>query len=176
MGIAQLIRKKKNKIDTILLDVIIIEGATATARLTENPVEEGANVNDHIIVEPMTFYTEGIVSNISSNVVGQFTALKTALTQDLTKAQTAWDELLKLRRDRVTFTLVQGLASYENVVLLSLKQDTDKDTANGLFFTATYKELVFVGSTLVTDDQFGDDDTKDKSVPTVQGGQKQGVA
>lgn len=175
MGIAQLIRKKQNLIDTIVLDVILTEGATATARLTENPVEEGANVSDHYIVEPMTFYTEGIVSNISSSVVGQFTALAASLTQDLTKAQAAWDELLKLRRDRVTFTLIQGLASYENVVILSIKQDTDKNTANGLFFTATYKELAFVGSVLATEDQFSDDNTADKNMPTKDGGLKQGV-
>lgn len=176
MGIAQLIRRKKNLIDTIVLDVVIVEGAVATARLTENPVEEGANVNDHIIIEPMTFYTEGIVSNISSSFIGQFAAFKTSLTQDLTKAQTAWDELLKLRRDRIPFTLIQGLATYENVVILSIKQDTNKDTANGLFFTAIYKEFVFVGSTLATEDQFSDEDTADKTVPTVEGGLKQGVA
>lgn len=176
MGIAQLIRRKKNKIDTIVLDVIITEGATATSRLTENPVEEGANVNDHIIIEPMTFYTEGVVSNISANILSQFSSLKASLTQDLTKAQTAWDELLKLKNSGTVFTLVQGLAAYENVVMTTLKQDTDKNTANGLFFTATYKEFLFVGATLTTADQFIDDDTADKSTPTIEGGQKQGVA
>ena len=55
MAIAQLFFKKGNFIGEIELDVIINESASASVRVTENPVEYGANVNDHIITEPMAF-------------------------------------------------------------------------------------------------------------------------
>lgn len=166
MAIAQLLFKKGNFISTVELDIIINEGASATSRLTENPVENGANVNDHIIIEPMTFTTEGMVSNISSDVIGQF-------SQNSNKAQEAWSDLLELQINRQPFTLIQGLREYNNIVILSLAEQQDKDTANGLFFTATMKELIFVGSEIITPDQFDDSNISDKMIPATSGGLKQ---
>ena len=60
MAISQLIFRKGNFISTVELDIIIVESATATVRLTQNPVENAADVNDHIIIEPLTFSTEGV--------------------------------------------------------------------------------------------------------------------
>jgi len=172
MGIAQLFFRKENKIDTIELDIIIRESATAVARLTENPVENGANINDHIIIEPMTFTVEGVVSNISSSFAGQFTRIPQTFTKGNTKAQEAWKELLELQVSRVPFTLVQGLKEYKNIVILSLSESQDKDTSNGLFFSATMKEIVFVGGLVTTEEQINDDDTTLKMLPTITGGLK----
>jgi hypothetical protein len=171
MGLAQLFFKKGNYISTIELDVIVTESVSASVRMTENPVEYGANVNDHIIVEPMTFSCEGIVSNVSSSVVGQFIRAPSVIA-DKTKAKEAWDELLALRIAREPFTLVQHDSEYENIVLLTLNRNTDKDTANGLFFTATMKELIYVGAEIITSAQAEDEDTADKIVPTIVGGLK----
>ena len=173
MGIAQLFFKKGNYISTVELDIVITESASATSRMTQNPVENGADVNDHIIIEPMTFFTSGVVSNISSSVIGQIVSVINSFTKESTKAQEAWNALLELRSNRTTFTLVQGLRSYENVVLLSLNENQDKDTANGLFFNATMQELILVGPKIVTSDQFNETDISDKMVQTVAGGQKQ---
>lgn len=173
MGIAQLFFRKKNLISTVELDIIISEGATATARLTSNPVENGADMNDHIIIDPMTFNVSGVVSNISSNIIGQILNLPNVFSQETSKAQEAWEELLELQTKREPFTLVQGLKEYENIIILSLSESQDKDTANGLFFTATMQEVIFVGAQTVTEEQFNDPNISDKMVPTVAGGQKQ---
>ena len=173
MTIAKLFFTKGNFISTVELDIIISEGAVATARLTENPVENGANTNDHIIIEPMTFTTEGVVSNISSGFIGQFTTLINRFSGNDSKAKDAWEALLELQVSRVPFTLVQGLKEYRNVVILSLAENQDKDTANGLFFTATMKELIFVGAEVITSDQFNDSDIADKMLPKTSGGLKQ---
>lgn len=172
MGVAQLFFKKGNYIQDIELDIIITESATATARLTENPVEHGANVNDHIIIEPMTFTVDGVISNISSSTIGQFTQVPTIFNQNNSKAKEVWNDLLELQASRQPFTLVQGLREYQNVVILSLSENQDKDTSNGLFFTATMKELVFVGTIPITEDRFNDSNTSDKTVPTTTGGVK----
>ncbi len=172
MAIAQLFFKKGNYIGDIELDIIIKESATATARVTENPVEFGADVNDHIIIQPMTFSIQGVVSNSLSRLqdLNTFSGL-----QGKAKSESKWDDLLKLQADRTPFTLVQGLKTYENVVILSLIEDQDKDTSNGLFFTALLKEVIFVGSQIITKDQFNDIDISDKMVPTTTGGLKQQV-
>ncbi len=173
MSIAQLFFRKGNFISTVELDIIITEGASATARLTENPVENGANVNDHIILEPMTFTVEGVVSNISASFVGSFSRLPTIFNQNTSKSREAWEALLELQSSRQPFTLVQNLKTYDNVVILSLAENQDKNTSNGLFFTATMKEVIFVGSQIITADQFNDPNISDKMVPATQGGLKQ---
>jgi hypothetical protein len=172
MSIAQLFFRKGNYIQEIELDIIVIESAQTTSRLTENPVEQGANVNDHIIIEPMTFTVEGVVSNSSSTTIGQFTQVPSVFNQDSSKAKEAWNDLLELQASRQPFTLVQGLREYNNIVILSLNESQDKDTSNGLFFTATMKEVILVGVEPVTEDRFVDTDTYDKAAPTTTGGVK----
>ena len=170
MSITQLLFRKGNYISTIQLDIIVTESASANVRVTENPVENGANVNDHIIVEPMTFFVEGVVSDISSSFIGALSS--TAFNRGNQKSKEAWEALLQLQVDRTPFTLVQGLKEYPNVIILSLTEQQDKDTANGLFFTATMREIIYVGVEIITASQFNDSNIADKMVPTIQGGQK----
>lgn len=173
MSIAQLFFRKGNFISTVELDIIISESTTATVRVTENPVENGANVNDHIIIEPLTFTTAGIVSNISSSTIGQFTRIPTIFSQSTAKSKEAWEALLELQINKIPFTLVQGLKEYNNVVLISLTESQDKDSANGLFFTATMKEIIFVGVKAITAEQFNEPPIADKMIPAIKGGLKQ---
>jgi len=173
MSIAQLFFKKGNFISTVELDIIITETASATARVTENPVENGANVNDHIIIEPMTFTTAGVVSNIGSTLVGQFSRVASIFTQNTTKSTEAWEALLELQANRIPFTLVQGLKEYPNVVILSLAESQDKDTSRGLFFTATMKEIIFVGAPSIIEEIFNDEAISDKMISIIEGGLKQ---
>ena len=161
MSWAQLIFNQGNYLDTIELDAIITEGSNATARVTENPVESGASANDHIIVDPMTFSMTAVVTALFGVRLGLF------------KAQAAWADLLEKMVEREPFTLVQHLKSYDHVVLLSLTQDVDKDTSNGLFFSATMKEIIYVGSEIVTADMFNNSDIADKMTPSIKGGLKQ---
>jgi len=170
MSLAQLIFKKGNFIGNIELDVVITESASATVKLTENPVENGADINDHIIVEPMTFSMTGMVSNISTSTVNSIISAPASFSQATTKSREAWENLLELQIMRKPFTLYQGLKAYENVVILSLSESQDKDTANGLFFTATMKQVIFVGPKKATELQFDDSNISDKMIPIVSRG------
>lgn len=183
MGIAQLFVKKGNYIDTIQLDIVIIEGASATATVTENPVENGADVNDHIIIQPLTFTVQGVVSDISSTLITSikrtFTAIRNfpeSLTKSTSRSKEAWEALLELQASKTPFTLVQGLKTYENVIIISLNETQDKDTSRALFFTATMREIIFVGSEILVPEQFNDAGISDSMVPATQGGLKQVIA
>jgi hypothetical protein len=173
MTIAQIFFKKKNLISTIELDIIITEGAVATARVTSNPVENGADSNDHIIIDPMSFTTTGVVSDASSGTIDQFSRVADTFTKSTSRSADAWEDLLRMQAGKIPFTLVQGLRRYSNVILLSLSEQQDKDTANGLFFTATMKELILAGSGIVETDQFNEPSIAEKMVETVKGGLKQ---
>jgi len=172
MSIAQLFFKKGNFISTVSLDIIINESASATVRVTENPVEFGANINDHIITEPMTFTVAGVVSDISSSKVGQFLRAPSIFSKNTSKSKEAWEELLEIQINKTPFTLVQGLKEYRNVVIISITESQDKDTSKGLFFTATMKEIIFAGAEIITEEQFNDSNIADKMVPAISGGLK----
>jgi hypothetical protein len=171
MGIAQLLFGEGNYIGEIELDVIVSESATATTRVTKNPVEFGADIHDHIIVDPMTYTLDGVVSNIYSNVLDALTTLPSTFSNK-TKAQIAWEKLLQLRADRQTFSLVQGLRTYENVILTNISTANDADQANGLFFTATMQEVNYqpVITALAA---YIDSQIEDGMTPTISGGLKQ---
>ncbi|RLB89590.1 MAG: hypothetical protein DRH26_11255 [Deltaproteobacteria bacterium] len=172
MSLAQIFFKKGNFLSTVELDIIITEGAVASSRVTENPVEFGANMNDHIIIEPMAFSISGVVSNVSSNKLEQFAKIPTIFSKNTARSKEAWEALLELMVDKTPFTLIQGLAKYDNIVILSLVENQDKDTANGLFFTATMKEVIYAGAEVVTEEQFEDSAISDKMIPVVSGGLK----
>ena len=112
-------------------------------------------------------------SNISSSVIGAFASAPTVFTQSTNKAQEAWNALLQLQIDRTPFDLVQGLRTYENVVILTLSSAQDKDTSNSLFFTSTMRQVILVGVGATTSDDFTDPDIADKAVPATTGGLKQ---
>jgi len=173
MSIAQMIFNKGNYIENIELDAIISESATAVAEVTENPVEYGADINDHMIIKPMSFTVSGVVSNVNSKNISFPTDFPASFSKTTNKSQITWEALLKLQINRTPFTLVQGLKRYSNVVIISLSETQDVDTANGLFFTATLKEIIKAGAQLVTKDQFKDQKIADMALPSIHGGLKQ---
>ena len=168
MAIAQLLFSKGNFIDDIELDIIIREGASTASQITKNPIQNAADSNDHIILQPMTFTVEGAVSNASSSSIGQLS--QNAFTPR--KDQETWTKLLELQASKTIFTLVQGLKTYPNVQIVSLNESQDKDTSNALFFTATLQEIIVPGSVGLLE-QFSDQDVSDQASSTTTGGLKQ---
>lgn len=161
MALTGLFSNKGNFIGEIEIDVIVNESATATATVTKNPVENGADINDHIIIEPMTFSATGVVSNNRTFFL------------DRTKSQVTWSDLLNLQATREPFTLIQGLESYDNVVIQSLTESQNKDTSNGLFFSASLTQIIIPGSDAPPYIGFGDEETNGKMTPETSSGLKQ---
>lgn len=178
MGIAQLFFRKDNFIAEIKLDVIVEESVQSSTTITSNPVENGADVNDHIIINPLTFSMQGIVSDTKVGILGGLNAVGQllsgdAFTKENTPSKDAWESLLELQADRTPFTLVTNLKDYENVVIENISTSQNKDTSNALIFTANMREIIFVGSQALTAEQFDNETTADKALPNTDGGLKQ---
>jgi Dit-like phage tail protein len=171
MSISQLIFRKGNFIGEIELDVIVNESVQTNSTITSNPVENGSDVNDHIIINPMTYSISGIVSNTKVGFLGGLNTLE-SFTSDTTPSQDAWEDLLELQADRIPFTLVTNLKSYDNVVIENLATSQDKDSSNSLNFTANLREIIFVGSQVLSADQFNEQNISDQTTPNIEGGLK----
>lgn len=171
MSISQLIFKKGNFIGEIELDVIVRESAKASAEVTSNPVENGADVNDHIIIKPMEFSMVGIVSDTKVKTLGGINTLET-FTKQTSPSKDAWEALLALQVSKTPITLVQNLKTYDNVFIQDIEESQDKDSSNSLNFTANLKEIIFVGSAVLSAAQFADQDIADQAIANIEGGLK----
>jgi hypothetical protein len=171
MAISQLVFRKGNFIGEIELDVNISESAQTNSIITSNPVESGAEVNDHIIITPKTFQISGVVSNTKVAPLGGLSNIL-SFTESSSSSSEAWDALIALQEERLPFTLITNLRLYENVVIEGLSTSQDKDTSNALYFTANMKEIIFADTGELSAEQFQDEDTSDKTVPNVEGGLK----
>lgn len=175
MGLLNLIFKKDNFIGTIdlevELDVIISEGVSTSSTITQNPVEQGADVSDHIIINPLSFAMSGIVSDTPVKFLGGLSSGLSLLSGE-TPSVKAWDKLLQLQASREPFTLVTNLKEYDNVVIETLSTTQDKDTSKMLNFSATMKEIILVGTQEISEVQFDEQDTADGMIATIDEGFK----
>lgn len=104
--------------------VVTEENATDTLEITEHPVQSGACIADHAYVKP-------------AEVSIKF--LYGVQNGDLNEIYT---ELLELQSARELFTVTTGKRSYENMLLKSLTQTTDKNTENVLSIAADFKQII----------------------------------
>lgn len=161
MSLAQLFFGKKNEIGLIEFDVTISESATSTATATKNPVENGADITDHVRMEAMAFTVSGVVSDTPVQYLAGLSAqaIENIASGNISgnrPSTDAWDKLLELQTTREPFTLVQGLKSYDNVVITKLSSTQDAASGNALFFTAEMQEIILVGEAELTGDSFNE--------------------
>jgi len=169
MGLISLIKRKGSLIGEIKIDAVLSESANATARVTKNPVESGTDFNDHIIIDPMTFSLNGIVSNASSSTL-QAVQNAASLIRGEKKIEKVWNDLLKLFTSKEPFTLYQGLKEYKDVVIQSLSETQDSSSGNILNFTAALTQINIVGIEAPPKAEFADSDTSDRATPASDSG------
>jgi len=151
----------------IQLDAWIRESTVRSARVTTNPIENGLTISDHVILEPMRFEMEGVVTDtpigagavtalyntgvniyeslssgsipdIVSGVVGSSEA------QSNTRSNSAYLELVVMLKAKELLVVQTSLERISNLVMTSITVDKDKTTANALFFKATFVEALIV--------------------------------
>lgn len=149
------------KIGTITLDASLKETHTGESDVTEHPVEQGANITDHVRPRPSQLTIEGVVSNTPINstqqsrvvdVLGvpfETTSLSDQIQGVAGYAEQAYAVLEEFRRNGTVLTVVTRLRTYDNMILSSLSIPRDKQTGDALFFTASFKQIILVTSRTV---------------------------
>ena len=168
MSLISLFIQKKSSIGVITFDALVSESVTAEAEITTNPVEQGVDVSDNIVIQPLSFRLEAIISDTPLSYTETFNKIVDFVKGNKHEKPSvkAWNELLKLQADRKPFTYQNNLKKYDNVAIKSLSYTQDKDTFNILSFTATLQEVPTVASQAVSEKQFKDKKVADKSTQT----------
>lgn len=156
LGIARQVGRlffpRQYKLGDIEIDTNLNESHSATAQVTQYPVETGGNMADHIVIDPITLNINGAVSDIASNefldygLVGLGKEIVNFLPggDSLTRSQTAWAQLRLAQTNRELLTVQTGLMVYQNMYIVALTSTQDKDTSQMLTFQATLQEVLSI--------------------------------
>lgn len=165
--------------DVVSVDATITEVHTANTELTSHPVETGANITDHARQNPREVQIDGFITNspidgsildaalravpalyatastgptagaLSSAAVLGTMALANALSgSDITR-----DNFDRFQRFWTNSTLLQVFTPfrvYTNMIMVNFKAPREQANGDALKFSATFREVFFVASQLVT--------------------------
>lgn len=113
-------------IGPVALSCIISEDHTSSVEITGNPIETGAEVNDHAYVKP-------------KEVVLEIADASAALT---------YNSLVAFQESRVPFYLVTGLKLYKDMLIQSIAAHRDKDNHAVLTATVNLREVIIVSTSV----------------------------
>lgn len=156
MALENLFIRTKKEIQGIKLDAVLYEQHDNTVRLTRNPIEVGADITDHAIVEPKVIRIVAEVSDtplgtaafgqIIDNITGLF---GTSTSENLTRSQTAFRALVQLQEQREPITVQTKLQNYENMMITRIVTPQDKDSSRSATMTITCEEVIITESQIV---------------------------
>ncbi len=159
------------------VDATLSEGHNYNALVTENPVEDGSVVTDHIVNLPVVLEMEGRFSDtpfgfLASLLAGTAGLAATALgTADIVAglstaavagllgesspglSKTKFNLLVALQVTREPIEIVTGLTTYSNMAIEALKATRSSADGKSIRFTATFREIKIVGDNATTNRQ-----------------------
>lgn len=108
----------------VKFDCVISEEHVSEIEITSNPIETGAEVNDHAYVKPKQVTLDVADSN----------------------AALIYNVLVRFQETRIPFFMITGLTLYKNMLIQSIDAHRDKDTARILRATIVLREVVIVST------------------------------
>lgn len=123
------------------IDATISEGHECNSEITNHPVEFGANVSDHAIVQPRVFSMQGFISAV--DLRGNAGILDGAFY----RGHTAWEELKKAWQEIRPLAIQTNLDNYTNLFITNLKTSQTWRNSLSLEFEATFQEVIIVSTT-----------------------------
>lgn len=128
---------------SLTLDASPMQSLRAQNDITDHPVEEGANISDHIRIVPEVVTIEGYITNApftdpeqnNANAVGIVGYAEDALTT-----------LLDIRESGQLVTVATELRTYKDMALKMLEVPYDLRTGDAMRFTATFKRVIQVAT------------------------------
>jgi hypothetical protein len=117
-------------------DVFLRESHSGSVKITEHPVQGGANISDHAYNLPDTLTIEILVSDTMDSIVaGQFTG-------EVTKSVSAYEIIRSLKERRVLCSVRTRLRYYTNMLIESMTVNDDYKSAHSLRCSVSFKQII----------------------------------
>lgn len=152
-------RKTLGKIGELTLDATLYESHDYINQITRFPVEDGADISDHIKQEPDTYTVEGFITNSPINLLQRIADVNRDLSRSevSNNVELALDALLKISGRTINgektapqlVTVVSGLRVYKEMALEVINIPVNPRTGQAMNFTAKLTEFRKVESITV---------------------------
>ncbi len=127
-----------------IIDATPVETHELSAETTEHPIEEGADVTDHVRILPDQITIEGVVSNTPVGTLAQTRANESPFAGEYLPADDALAYLRQIRENREPVKVETTIATYENMILVGLSIPQTSRSGDALRFRATFREIRIV--------------------------------
>lgn len=174
MGLIGLLVGKKrvqfiqNNTTVLQLDCSIKENHSRKSPATENPIENGDTISDHIIMKPFDLEITGeitdtpiggvkdLIGEAATTLAGKLlppkgliaasagVALFSALQKKQNPSVAAYNQLLKLQEKGQALTILTSLKRYTNMWISDVSAPREAAQANALLFTVHLVQLIIV--------------------------------
>ena len=156
MAFENLFIRTKKSIAGIQLDATLSESHTNTVRMTKNPIELGADVTDHVIIEPKRVSITAQVSDtplgtaafaqIVDNVSGLFGS---STEENVTRSIAAYNSLIAIQEIAEPIEVQTKLKLYTNMIIVGISTVQDKDSSRIVLMVITLEEALITASEIV---------------------------
>lgn len=127
----------QRSIGTINAQVVINESSSDTLTVTKQPVQQGASITDNSYLEPTVFSCTWYQKDNSFGGLNSITSPSTGLSK-------IYMTFLNLQATRTPFTIVTPKRIYNNMLMTTLSQTTDKNTENILALSMSFQQVIIV--------------------------------
>ena len=152
-------------IQDLEIDIVSSEVIELPSETTDNPIESGGEVTDHIINRPILLR---MVCQIGGSNLTNWTDRKIE----------GYEALKKLRDDKQPVTVVSGLETFSNMLINNISIDRNLQNASVLQFQIEFKQAKIVSSQRVEVSNnvsaTKEPQTKDRATSTQNKGKVQG--
>lgn len=124
------------KIGTFEIDAVVSITPTHQSEATIHPVQDGAEITDHVINRPLSLEVEGVVSDTPLSHINRPDGSKPSFD--------AYKYLLQIMQDHTLVTIESGVfPPFKDMLLLTLTPPKDSSTGSSLRFTAIFQQTIF---------------------------------
>lgn len=135
--------RQDNPTEVLELEATLEEGHAGTAETTDHPVEDGADITDHIRRKPEELTLKGIVSNRPILLLASLRAEPSIPGGDpATRAEDAYGWLLETKDQGLLLQISTTLRDYANMAIIGMNVVRDKDRRNVLEVDLTLREII----------------------------------
>lgn len=126
-------------IDGYEIDLFLAVEPNFQNQITSHPVENGAEIGDHIITKPITLVLQGVVSDTP------FGLLAERRDPNVVNSQEAYDRLVAIREAKKLVTVITGVyPPFTNMALRTLSPPKSATTGDSIRFRVVFEQIQLV--------------------------------
>ena len=139
-GGPEAILTKATNIGGLIFDGVLNSSHESSLNVTKHPVQYGADIADHAIVNPARLSLTIMVSD----AMGYITGPEQYPGNGQTKSARAYDTLVQFQKSRIPMKVWTRLQTYDNMLITSITANEDYTTATALKANIELEQMIIV--------------------------------